>query len=279
MRNIDYSYFVSRIKETLIKINYTLEDSFVEKLKKAKNQERKDISKSILEDIIENQDIAKKGITPLCQDTGMVVAFVEMGREVNLDFAIAEAINDAVRQAYSEGYLRKSVVDHPFKRENTQDNTPAIIHYKRVDGDSLTINLAAKGAGSENMSRMYMLKPSDGIAGVKQVVKQTILEAGGRPCPPIIVGLGIGGNFEKCPMLAKEALLRDLDDKHDDKMLADLESELMDEINALGVGPMGVGGDTTCLGVKINTHPMHIASLPVAVNIQCHANRHEKVIL
>jgi len=279
MRKIEYSKVVSHVKDALININYHLEDSFVDKLKKARESERKDISRSILDDIIENQDIAKKGITPLCQDTGMVVAFVEAGRDVLIDFSIEKAINEGVKQAYSDGYLRKSVVNHPFKRQNTQDNTPAIVHYKQIDGDSFTINLAAKGAGSENMSRMFMLKPSEGIEGVKAVVKKTVLDAGGRPCPPIIVGIGIGGNFEKCTLLAKEALLRDLDDHHSDDMIAELESTLLKDINALGVGPMGVGGDTTCLGVKIKTHPMHIASLPVAVNLQCHANRHEKVIL
>ena len=279
MRKITFEATKNAVKTSLIKINYNLEDSFVKKLEDARDKETQDVSKSILDDIIENQKIARRGVIPLCQDTGLVVAFVEMGRNVFFDGDIGAAINAGVSAAYEEGYLRKSVVKHPFNRENTQDNTPAVIHTEFTKGEEIKIKLAAKGAGSENMSKVVMLKPSDGIEGVKQLVKDTIFKAGGRPCPPIIVGIGIGGNLEKSALLSKEALLRDLDDQSSDPTIRDLENTLYDEINALGVGAMGVGGDITCMGVKINYYPMHIASLPVAINIQCHANRHDEVIL
>ncbi len=279
MKVISQSEIISSVKEILLDINYNLDDTFISRLEKAKSNESNNLSKSILEDILENQDIAKKGVNPLCQDTGIVVAVVEIGDDVKIEGDLENAINEGVRQAYREGYLRKSIVLHPFERTNTKDNTPAIIHTKLVKGDKLTLKIAAKGAGSENMSKLFMLKPSDGIDGVKKVVKDTIFNAGGRPCPPIIVGIGIGGNFEKAPLLAKEALLRDLDDVNEDPTISSLENDLLEEINALGVGPMGVGGETTCVGVKINTYAMHIASLPVAINIQCHANRHKKVVL
>ncbi len=279
MRKLDVKVIQEAVTKSLIKMNYELEDSFVRKLQIAKNNERSEISKSILTEILENQDIAKKGINPLCQDTGIAVIFAYIGKDLQIQGNLEAGINDGVRNAYEDGYLRKSVVKHPFDRQNTKDNTPAIIHTKLVEGDKLTLKIAAKGAGSENMSRVVMLKPSDGIEGVKKLVKDTIFNAGGRPCPPIIVGIGIGGNLEKSALIAKEAILRDLDDQHSDPIIAKLEDELYKEINELGVGPMGVGGDTTCVGVKINTYPMHIASLPVAINIQCHANRHDEVIL
>jgi len=279
MRKISPDIITEKVRDALIKSNYSLDDSFVGLLKKARDKESDDLSRSILDDILENQEIAKTSNIPLCQDTGIVVVFAQIGREVLIEGDLDEFINDGVRQAYDEGYLRKSIVDHPFERRNTMDNTPAIIHTKIVEGDKLTLTIAAKGAGSENMSKVIMLKPTDGVKGVKAVVKDAIFKAGGKPCPPIIVGIGIGGNLEKSALLAKEALFRDLDDKNSDASLAKLEQELYEEINALGVGPMGVGGDTTCLGVKINTYPMHIASLPVAINIQCHANRHERVVI
>ncbi len=279
MRKIKPESITQAIKKSLLKINYELEDSFVVTLKKARDKEKNELSKSIMDDIIENQAIAKKGINPLCQDTGVVVVFAQIGQDVYIDGDLDDSINEGVRQAYKEGYLRKSVVNHPFERQNTKDNTPAIIHTSLVKGDKITFKIAAKGAGSENMSKVVMLKPSDGIKGVKKLVKDTIFNAGGKPCPPIIVGIGIGGNLEKSALLAKEALLRDLADENEDSMLNDLENTLLQEINELGVGPMGVGGETTCVGVKINTYPMHIASLPVAINIQCHANRHDEVII
>ncbi len=279
MRTIELSNVTNIVKESVIKINYELDNSLVALIQKAKSSESKEISKSILSDILDNQDIAREGNIPLCQDTGIVVVFLEVGTEVKINGDIYEAINKGVRLGYSEGYLRKSVVNHPFIRVNTKDNSPAIIHTKLVSGDKIKLHIAAKGGGSENMSTVVMLTPTEGIDGVKKLVLDTIFNAGGKPCPPIIVGIGIGGNFEKSAVLAKEALLRELDDSSKDKTIKQLEDELYTEINKLGVGPMGVGGDTTCLAVKINYFPMHIASLPVAINIQCHSARHIEVIL
>ena len=279
MRTIDLSKVTNVVKESVIKINYELDNSLVALIQKAKANESKEISKSILSDILDNQDIARQGNIPLCQDTGLVVVFLEIGTEVKIDGDIYQAINEGVRLGYDQGYLRKSVVNHPFNRENTKDNTPAVIHTKLVSGDKIKLHIAAKGGGSENMSTVVMLTPTDGIEGVKKLVLDTIFNAGGKPCPPIIVGIGIGGNFEKSAILAKEALLRDLDDSSNDNIIKQLEDELYTEINKLGVGPMGVGGETTCLAVKINYFPMHIASLPVAINIQCHSARHTEVIL
>ena len=279
MRTIDLSKVTDIVKDSVIKINYELDKSLVALIQKAKSSETKEISKSILSDILNNQDIAREGNIPLCQDTGIVVVFLEVGTDVKINGNIYEAINEGVRLGYTQGYLRKSVVNHPFIRENTKDNSPAIIHTKLVSGDKIKLHIAAKGGGSENMSTVVMLTPTDGIEGVKKLVLDTIFSAGGKPCPPIIVGIGIGGNFEKSAILAKEALLRELDDSNKDNTIKQLEDELYTEINKLGVGPMGVGGDTTCLAVKINYFPMHIASLPVAINIQCHSARHIEVIL
>ncbi len=279
MREIDSSIIVNAVKNALIKINYELDDSLVTRIKKAKAKEKSELSISILDDILENQSIAREGNVPLCQDTGIAVVFVEIGRDVYLRDDLEKIINTGVKQAYDEGFLRKSVVSHPFDRVNTKDNTPAIIHVKQVAGDKLTLKIASKGAGSENMSKVVMLTPSEGIEGVKKLVIDTVTEAGGKPCPPIIVGIGLGGNFEKSAILAKEALLRDLDDQSNDPIIRQLENELLDDINETGVGPMGVGGETTCLAVKINYYPMHIASLPVAINIQCHSARHVEVVL
>ncbi len=279
MRSIDLRKVTEIVKDSVIKINYELDNSLVNLIKKAKANESKEISKSILSNILDNQDIAREGNIPLCQDTGIVIVFLEVGNDVFINGDIYEAINSGVRLGYSEGYLRKSVVSHPFLRENTKDNSPAIIHTKLVQGDKIKLHIAAKGGGSENMSTVVMLTPTEGIKGVKKLVLDTILNAGGKPCPPIIVGIGIGGNFEKSAILAKEALLRKLEDSSSDETIKQLEDELYTDINKLGVGPMGVGGDTTCLAVKINYFPMHIASLPVAINIQCHSSRHVEVIL
>ena len=279
MRNINLSEVTEKVKESVIKINYHLDDSLVSLLRKAKQKEVKDISKSILEDILENQEIAKEGNIPLCQDTGIVVVFLEIGSKVTYDGDIYQAINKGVALGYEEGYLRKSVVDHPFTRVNTNDNTPAIIHTRIVEGEGIKMKITSKGGGSENMSKVTMLTPTEGIKGVKKLVLDTILYAGGKPCPPIIVGIGIGGNLEKSALLAKEAILRDLDDSSNNKEIKALEEELYTLINELNVGPMGVGGKTTCLAVKINYFPMHIASLPVAINIQCHSARHTEVII
>lgn len=279
MRKINLLDITKKVKEAVIEINYNLDNNLVELFKAAKQKETNATAKSILDDIINNQEIARKGNVPLCQDTGVVVVFLEIGYEVSLNGDIYDAINKGVREGYSEGYLRKSIVNHPFNRVNTQDNTPAIIHTKLVPGDKVKMKIASKGGGSENMSKVTMLTPADGIEGVKQLVLDTIFTAGGKPCPPIIVGVGIGGNLEKSALLAKEALLRNLDDSNHDETIKELENSLYKEINKLGVGPMGVGGETTCLAVKVNYAPMHIASLPVAINIQCHSSRHTEVIL
>jgi len=279
MRKISLQTVTEKVKESVIYINYNLDQSLVSMIQKARQKETKDLSKSILSDILENQEIAREGNIPLCQDTGVVVVFMEIGNDLVFDGDIYESINEGVRQGYSEGYLRKSIVNHPFNRVNTLDNTPAIIHTTIVPGNTLKLKIASKGGGSENMSKVTMLTPADGIEGVKKLVLDQILYAGGKPCPPIIVGIGIGGNLEKSALLAKESLLRDLDDQSHDEIIAQLERDLYKEINALGVGPMGVGGETTCLAVKINYYPMHIASLPVAINIQCHSARHIEVII
>lgn len=279
MRQLNLDEITLAVKKSVISINYHLEDDLVSLYRKAKQQETNNIAKNILDDIIENQEVAKEGRVPLCQDTGVVVVFLELGKDIAYDGDIYDAINEGVRQGYSEGYLRKSMVNHPFNRVNTQDNTPAIIHTKIVAGDKVKMKIAAKGGGSENMSTVVMLTPADGIEGVKKLILDTIFNAGGKPCPPIIVGVGLGGNLEKSALLAKEALLRDLNDHSSDATIEKLENELYDEINRLGVGPMGVGGNTTCLAVKINYYPMHIASLPVGINIQCHSSRHTEVII
>jgi fumarate hydratase subunit alpha len=279
MRKIDLQVVIDKVKESVVDINYNLDDSLISLIRKAKEKETKEVSKSILSDILDNADIAKEGNVPLCQDTGVVVVFMEIGKDVTYDGDIYDAINEGVRQGYQEGYLRKSMVNHPFTRVNTLDNTPAIIHTKIVDGDAIKLHIASKGGGSENMSKVTMLTPADGIEGVKKLVLDTVLYSGGKPCPPIIVGIGIGGNLEKSALLAKEALFRDLDDSNSNEEIAQLEKDLYKEINRLGVGPMGVGGETTCLAVKINYFPMHIASLPVAINIQCHSSRHTEVII
>ncbi len=237
------------------------------------------LASSILDQIISNDEIASKENIPMCQDTGITVIFVEIGNDVHLDGDLYEAINKGVSKGYTEGYLRKSVVKSPLNRINTKDNTPAIVHVKYVLGDKLKITVCPKGAGSENMSKVKMLVPADGIAGIKRFVLDTIKEAGGRPCPPLVVGVGIGGDLEKCALLAKEALTRDIQDESSDVDANKLEKELLKEINELNVGPMGLKGKTTALAVKVNLYPCHIASLPVAVNIQCHAARHKEVIL
>jgi fumarate hydratase subunit alpha len=279
MRTLEPSLITKSVKDSVIKINYELDQSLVSMIQKAKSKERSKIASSILDDILENSEIAKEGNIPLCQDTGVVVVFAEIGFDVHITGDIYQAINEGVRQGYQEGYLRKSIVNHPFDRVNTKDNTPAMVHVSFVEGDKVTLKIASKGGGSENMSTVKMLTPAAGIEGVKKLVLDTVFDAGGKPCPPIIVGIGLGGNFEKSAIIAKEALLRPLEDSSSDPIIAKLEQELYDEINQLGVGPMGVGGDTTCLAVKINYLPMHIASLPVAINIQCHSARHTEVIL
>ncbi|MCF7925801.1 MAG: fumarate hydratase [Candidatus Izimaplasma sp.] len=279
MREIDAKEVTNIIRETVIEINYHLDQSLFQLLQKAKQKEASEVASSILDDILENAKIADTNQAPLCQDTGVVVVFLEIGQDVHIIGNLEDAINQGVREGYQKGYLRKSMVSHPFERKNTQDNTPAIIHTKLVAGSEIKLKIAAKGGGSENMSIVKMLTPAEGLDGIKKLVLDTVFNAGGKPCPPIIVGLGIGGNFEKSALLAKEALLRALDDHNSDPVLAKLEQDLLKDINKLGVGPMGVGGETTCLAVKVNAFPMHIASLPVAINIQCHSSRHKEVVL
>ena len=280
MRNLDVKTVTEAVKNLAMDANYNIGNSFLERLRQALKKEKSEIGKNVLEQIIENDEIAQDNHEPMCQDTGVVVLFLEIGYDVHFTGGdLYDAINEGVRQAYHEGYLRKSVVRHPLDRINTQDNTPAVIHVKFVHGHQVKILLAPKGAGSENMSLVKMLVPSDGIEGIKKLVLHTIFEAGGKPCPPLIVGIGLGGNLEKAALLAKEAVFMDLDEINPDPILAKLEKELLDDINQLGVGPMGFGGSTTALSVRIKSYPCHIASLPIAINLQCHASRHKEVVI
>lgn len=278
MRKISTQEITSKVRELCIKAACELGSDVIFALEGFRGKEESPLGREILDQIIENAHIALKEDAPMCQDTGIAVFFVEVGRDVAIDGSLDDAINEGVRQGYKEGYLRKSVC-HPLTRKNTGDNTPAIIHTKIVDGDWVKITIAPKGAGSENMSRLAMLKPSQGIQGIKDFVINAVKEAGGNPCPPIILGIGIGGNFEKSALLAKEALLRNVGTPNPDSELDALEKELLEKINSLGIGPMGFGGRATSLAVHIKTAPCHIASLPVAVNIQCHAARHKEVVI
>ena len=268
-----------KVEEMLLDACENIPNNILDVLRKAVNDEQSPLGKEVIEKIIENDLLARNKHLPICQDTGVVVCFLEVGYDVHLIGDLYEAINEGVANAYTKGYLRKSVVKHPLDRVNTKNNTPAIVHVKLVPGDKVKIDVAPKGGGSENMSLVKMLIPADGVEGIKKLVLDTVFNGGGKPCPPIIVGLGIGGNLEKSALLAKEALLREIDDVNEDPILANLEKELLVEINKLGIGPMGFGGKVTCLGVKINAYPCHIASLPVAINIQCHAARHKSCIL
>lgn len=275
MREIHVSKITQKVKELCIDANYYLGEDLQERLKESKEQESFAPAKNILDIISENADIARNEQRPMCQDTGMVVVFLEIGQEVQiLGGSLEDAINEGVRQGYSEGYLRKSVVSDPLERINTKDNTPAIIYYDIVPGDDLKITVAPKGFGSENMSQLKMLKPSDGIEGVKDFVLKVVKEAGPNPCPPIVVGVGIGGSFDKSAFLAKKALIRSTSERNEKPFYAELEKELLEAINELGIGPQGFGGKTTALAVNIETYATHIAGLPVAVNINCHATRH-----
>lgn len=275
MREIKVKDLSLKIEEMLLDACENITNNILDALRKAVNDEESPLGKEVITKIIENDELAKNKHLPICQDTGVVVCFLEVGYDVHFDGDVYEAINEGVANAYTKGYLRKSVVKHPLDRVNTKNNTPAITHIKLVPGDKVKIHVAPKGGGSENMSLVKMLIPADGVEGIKKLVLDTVFNGGGKPCPPIIVGLGIGGNLEKSALLAKEALMRKIDDVNDDPILANLEKELLDEINKLGVGPMGFGGKVTCLAVKINAYPCHIASLPVAINIQCHASRHK----
>lgn len=275
MRKIDLSLVTSEVDRMLREACYDIPCNVIETLRKKALEEESSLGKEIIKKIIENDEFASRESLPICQDTGIVVCFLEIGSEVVFEGDIYAAINEGVKKAYTEGYLRKSVVAHPLNRVNTKTNEPAIVHIKMVPGDVFKITVAPKGGGSENMSLVKMLIPADGIEGIKKLVLDTVFNAGGKPCPPIIVGLGIGGDLEKSALLAKEALMREIDDESSDPYARKLEEELLKEINDLGIGPMGFGGKTTCLAVKVNTYPCHIASLPVAINIQCHASRHK----
>lgn len=279
MRKIDSNDIVKNVKRMCMESNFNLTSDIENALKEGLKNEESPIGKNILENILENSKIAKNDKVPMCQDTGMVVVFVEIGEEVFIEGNIKEAINEGIRQGYTEGFLRKSVVSDPIIRENTKDNTPAVIYYDFVKGDKLKITIAPKGFGSENMGKLKMLKPSDGLEGVKKFVIETVSEAGPNPCPPIVVGVGIGGTMDKVTQIAKKALIRPIDSSNEVGYVKDLEKELLEEINKLGIGPQGLGGRTTALGVNIETYPTHIAGLPVAVNINCHASRHMEVIL
>jgi len=275
MRVLDLNQVTEKVYNMLLDACTNIPCNVLDSLKQAYEKEESALGKEVISKIIENDLLAKEKNLPICQDTGVVVCFVELGSQVVFDGDIYEAINEGVRRAYVNGYLRKSVVGHPLVRVNTKDNTPAIVHVKVVPGDKVKIHVAPKGGGSENMSTVKMLIPADGIEGIKKVVLDVVEKGGGKPCPPIIVGVGVGGNLEKSALLAKEALFREIDDHSEDEACYKLEQELLEEINNLGVGPMGFGGRVTCLAVKVNAYPCHIASLPVAVNIQCHAARHK----
>ncbi len=280
MREINVLEITKAVKKLCVDANYYLSDDVKNKIEEASKNETWDMAKGILDKILTNVEIAKNEDRPICQDTGMACVFVEIGQDVHLIGGnIEDAINEGVRQGYEEGYLRKSVVKDPLDRVNTKDNTPAVVYYDIVPGDKLKITVAPKGFGSENMSQLKMLKPADGLEGVKEFVLKVVKEAGPNPCPPIVVGVGIGGTFDRAAMLAKKALIRPLSQRNGNKFYADLENELLEKVNAIGIGPQGFGGKTTALALNIETYPTHIAGLPVAVNINCHVTRHSEVIL
>ncbi len=275
MKNLQTNIIRDTVKEMCIQANHYLSEDMNLALKNAVDTEKSELGKKILNQLQENLNIADKEQIPICQDTGMAVFFVEVGQEIHIEGgSLTDAINEGVRLGYTEGYLRKSVVGDPIKRVNTGDNTPAIIHYDIVSGDKLKITLAPKGFGSENMSRIFMLKPADGIEGVKEAILTAVKDAGPNACPPMVVGVGIGGTFEKSALMAKQALTREFSKRPDIPWVKKLEDEMLEKINKLGIGPGGLGGTTTALAVNINTYATHIAGLPVAINICCHVNRH-----
>ena len=275
MRHINVKEITKNIKEMCIEANHYLSEDMVQAFEEASQNEKSNLGKQILNQLQENLQIAGQDMIPICQDTGMAVIFMEIGQDVHFEGGnLEDAINEGVRQGYVEGFLRKSVVGDPIIRENTKDNTPAVIHYKIVAGDKVKIKVAPKGFGSENMSHVFMLKPADGIEGVKNAILTVVKEAGPNACPPMVVGVGIGGTFEKCALMAKEALTRKSGSHSSIEWVKNLEIELLDTINKTGIGPGGLGGTTTAFAVNINTYPTHIAGLPVAVNICCHVNRH-----
>lgn len=280
MKQIQYNDIVDTVKSLCQEANYYLGEDVLNAFKESLKKEKSPLGVNILEQLIENAEIAANEKMPMCQDTGFAVFFIEVGQDVKIEGGLLEdAVNEGVRQGYTEGYLRKSIVGHPLDRKNTGDNTPAVIHTTLTAGDKLKITIAPKGGGSENMSGVKMLKPAQGVEGVKEFVLETVDKAGSNPCPPIVVGVGIGGTMEKAALLAKKALLRPLNQRHEDSSIAALEKELLEKINQLGIGPQGLGGTTTALAVNVEIFPAHIASLPVAVNINCHASRHKTAVL
>ena len=280
MKTINVNEIIKTVKELSIEANYYLPNDVKEAIEEAEKNEKWPIANNILNKILENSQIAAAEKMPICQDTGMACVFVDIGQDVHITGgSLEEAINEGVRHGYAEGFLRKSVVKEPIHRVNTNDNTPALIYYNMVPGDKVKITVAPKGFGSENMSRIAMLKPSDGLEGVKNFVLETVRMAGPNPCPPIVIGVGIGGSFDKAAYLAKKALIRPVNENNTDEFYSNLEKELLEEVNKIGIGPQGFGGKTTALALNIETYPTHIAGLPVAVNINCHATRHKERVL
>lgn len=279
MRVIEVNTVINAVRKMCMEANFNLNKDMKDALKLGLEKEESPIGKQIIKDILENAEIAKNKKVPMCQDTGMVVVFVEIGENLYVKGNLKDAINEGIRQGYQEGYLRKSIVSDPILRENTKDNTPGVIHYDFVKGNQLKITIAPKGFGSENMGRLKMLKPSDGIEGIKDFILETVEIAGPNPCPPIVIGVGIGGTMDEVTKIAKKALMRPIDQKSSLEHIAELEEDILAAVNDLGIGPQGLGGRVTALGVNIETYPTHIAGLPVAVNINCHASRHLEVII
>ena len=279
MRNIQAAQITDAVRRLCIQANCHLTEDVKGCIRNCRACETFPVAQNILDQIIENYEIADANDVPVCQDTGMACVFIDVGQDVHIEGALEEAIHEGVRLGYAEGYLRKSVVRDPIDRVNTRDNTPAMIYYNIVPGDQVKITVAPKGFGSENMSQIKMLKPSDGLQGVKDFVLKVVEEAGPNPCPPIVVGVGVGGTFDKAALMAKQALIRPVDSRHPEPFWADLEDELLEKINALGIGPQGFGGRTTALAVNIEKCPTHIAGLPVAVNINCHVTRHQSEVI
>ena len=275
MRKVDVTEITKNVKEMCIEANHFLSEDMKKVFEQAVQKEKAPLGRQVLNQLKENLEIAGAEMIPICQDTGMAVIFMKVGQEVHFDGGnLTEAVNEGVRQGYVDGYLRKSVVKDPIYRDNTKDNTPAVIHYEIVEGDQVDITVAPQGFGSENMSRIFMLKPADGIEGVKESILTAVKDAGPNACPPMVIGVGIGGTFEKCAVMAKHALTRDLEEESPVPYVRELEKEMLKKINSLGIGPGGLGGTVTALAVNIETYPTHIAGLPMAVNICCHVNRH-----
>ena len=280
IRTVQTEIITETIKKMCIEANYSLSSDMVKAMRKAEEKEESVLGKQILAQLQDNLEIAASDMIPICQDTGMAVVFLEIGQDVHLEGgALEDAVNEGVRRGYTEGFLRKSVVGDPILRENTKDNTPAVIHTRIVEGDRVKITVAPKGFGSENMSRVFMLKPAEGLEGVKNAILTAVKDAGPNACPPLVVGVGIGGTFEKCALMAKKALTREVGKHSDIPYVRKLEEEMLEKINCLGIGPGGLGGTVTALAVNVNTYPTHIAGLPVAVNICCHVNRHTVCVL